>query len=565
MAAHRDYFSGWRDETFDCTCGWSGTSNGMSMELFAALAEYTCGGCDAHLILVSFPTGDDIKRAAAGGDEEARSMLEAVLRREREREEPRPPEVADAADLPPWLDEARTTPGFASFWDDGPAGTRAYVLACVALAGLDARSPADRTQLYAELITEPRATVVERLSAGEVPGEAVNTLERCDAAHFQLADWTALFAQLRDARTRRALSHVPHVTTTLVRQLAAIPPGLRRPSTLELLTTLAIDAEHWARITDALEQVGPDERQALIRGARNLGTAGDFFDLLYRCTDAALATSMARHGPIDLGPRFQPIVGADAMRAEGERMDNCLGRLVDRAMRGQSAYFAWRGEPRATVELSAVAGHWMLGEVNGQANEPVGPITEAAIRAAVVEAMGPDAVRDDHEAAGRVRGAAFEQWMTVGRRGFPDHDRADLAEVLWSLHGRALGPGDGAYVILAIPDGAYVQVLADRGSTYVVEISSHRYIPGVSDHLTSATVRLLEESGFEWPRDQANFQRILLVERHTDCVDLADFALGALRDMFGVREVSELSREVHVPRGDIALAATAHMKALLEK
>ena len=185
--------------------------------------------------------------------------------------------------------------------------------------------------------------------------------------------------------------------------------------------------------------------------------------------------------------------------------------------------------------------------------------------AAVVEALGPDAVRDGHEAAGRVRGAAFEQWMAAGRRGFPDHDRADLAEVLWSLHGRALGPGDGAYVILEIPDGAYVQVLADRGSTYLVEISSHRYIPGVSDHLTSATVRLLEESGFEWPRDQANFQRILLVERHTDCVDLADFALGALRDMFGVREFSELRREVHVPRGDIELAVNAHMESLLEK
>ena len=103
-----------------------------------------------------------------------------------------------------WLDEARATPGFAAFWDEGPAGTRAYVLACVALADLGARAPADRAQLYTELITEPRATVVDRLSHGEVPGDAVKTLERCDASRFQLADWAALFALFGDAKWRTA-------------------------------------------------------------------------------------------------------------------------------------------------------------------------------------------------------------------------------------------------------------------------------------------------------------------------------------------------------------------------
>ena len=60
-------------------------------------------------------------------------------------------------------------------------------------------------------------------------------------------------------------------------------------------------------------------------------------------------------------------------------------------------------------------------------------------------------------------------------------------------------------------------------------------------------VRLLEECGFQWPRIKANFSRLFRVECRDDCVELAEFTLGALREMFGLQKVGELGRRVHIP------------------
>lgn len=49
----------------------------MNIEPFAELAEYSRPDCDAHMILVTYPTEDDVREAAARGDEEAARMLAA--------------------------------------------------------------------------------------------------------------------------------------------------------------------------------------------------------------------------------------------------------------------------------------------------------------------------------------------------------------------------------------------------------------------------------------------------------------------------------------------------------
>ncbi len=473
-----------------------------------------------------------------------------------------PPVVPSFDGLGPWIEQGRARPSFRSFWDEAEPTGRAYVVACVALANLGALGVDERAAVFDRIASQPRATVLARLGQGKVAARSVRILERCDAVSFRLQDWRVLFSHLEDAETGRALGHVRTVTTTLVRQLSSVPAALRLPALLDVLAVTAVDRAHWSRLAVALEQAGPDRRPTLMRTARDVRTAADLWDLFYRCCDAALAVTMQQHAPIDLGPRFLPLVGEQALRLEGQRMENCLGRLVDRATRGQSAYFAWQGEPRATIELAAVAGHWLLGDVAGHANKPLDAQTESAIRAAVGEVLGPDAVADRGGALARARGAGFEHCAEVGRREFLERDREELAAALWSIHGRALSPSKGAYVTVGT-DQVYFQCLADPGSTYFVELSSHRYQPTVSDHLSSETVTLLETSGFEWPRGKANFKRILRVESRADCIELADFALGALREMFGVRTVAELSRKVHIPIGEVERDALAQVEAML--
>jgi hypothetical protein len=55
----------------------------MATEMFRELAAYSSPKCHAHLVLVSYPTGDEVRRAAEAGNAEALRMLQRVLESER--------------------------------------------------------------------------------------------------------------------------------------------------------------------------------------------------------------------------------------------------------------------------------------------------------------------------------------------------------------------------------------------------------------------------------------------------------------------------------------------------
>jgi hypothetical protein len=87
MALHLDYYDEiWRTEELVCACGWRGKSAAASSEHFRALCEYSCPVCYASLLLVSHPTADDIRSAAARGNTEAQGELETLIRVERRHE-----------------------------------------------------------------------------------------------------------------------------------------------------------------------------------------------------------------------------------------------------------------------------------------------------------------------------------------------------------------------------------------------------------------------------------------------------------------------------------------------
>ncbi len=469
-------------------------------------------------------------------------------------------------DLASSVAEARQVPRFCALWDEGSAPTRAFAAACLALVDLSERTAPERASVYERIATEPRAAVLALLGPGRGLAESVKTIERCDAPAFARNDWTTLFEQLAQPKTRRALAHMPVVTSTLVRQIPLVPESFRRPALFMVISQLAVDAEHWRQFATAVDEAGPDRLAGLLRGGRAIKTAADFWALFHRCLDAARMETMSRRGPVVLGEQFEPLIGTTALRREGQRMTNCLGRLTERAARGQSSYFAWLGAPRATVELVAVAGSWVLGEIGVAGNAPLPAETETSIRASIAASLGAAAVADRREAAGRVRGAAFEHCMAVARAGFTDRERAEVADALWSLHGRSLSPTEGAFAIVEArkSESLYFQCLADPGSNYFVEISSHWYAPAMSSYLTSAAVRLLDDSGFEWPRKLANFKRLFHVASRSDCEDLADFALGALHELFGVHPEAELNLKVHVPVGAGIRAANEQLAAILE-
>ena len=73
------YFSAdWRQRVIACPCTWEGDSRGMRMQLHETATDYACPACEATLLIVAHPDIEQVRQAAAEGNEEARMQLQIV-------------------------------------------------------------------------------------------------------------------------------------------------------------------------------------------------------------------------------------------------------------------------------------------------------------------------------------------------------------------------------------------------------------------------------------------------------------------------------------------------------
>jgi len=70
MPGYVNYFDGWQDRETACdSCEWRGIGSGTAMgELFRDLYERDCPQCGSRLLVVSFPTNEEIRAAAAASN-----------------------------------------------------------------------------------------------------------------------------------------------------------------------------------------------------------------------------------------------------------------------------------------------------------------------------------------------------------------------------------------------------------------------------------------------------------------------------------------------------------------
>jgi hypothetical protein len=77
------YFDGYRSETFHCpSCSWAGGFEQLEQEQYRDLFDGSCPQCEKMLMIVSYPTAEEIRKAAADGNEKAQQMLPAAKQRE---------------------------------------------------------------------------------------------------------------------------------------------------------------------------------------------------------------------------------------------------------------------------------------------------------------------------------------------------------------------------------------------------------------------------------------------------------------------------------------------------
>lgn len=61
------YYDAYATEEFACRCGWRGSFERLSTEMFDQLFDASCPKCGTMLAIVSFPTADEVRRASREG------------------------------------------------------------------------------------------------------------------------------------------------------------------------------------------------------------------------------------------------------------------------------------------------------------------------------------------------------------------------------------------------------------------------------------------------------------------------------------------------------------------
>jgi tetratricopeptide (TPR) repeat protein len=97
---HLNYYDYDRDEPLTCpSCGWSGRG-ADNEEYFEELLDVRCPRCDRMVLIVSLPTGEETRAAAAAGNPDAQGELPDVEARETFLERAQGLELKEAAQLP---------------------------------------------------------------------------------------------------------------------------------------------------------------------------------------------------------------------------------------------------------------------------------------------------------------------------------------------------------------------------------------------------------------------------------------------------------------------------------
>ena len=451
----------------------------------------------------------------------------------------------------PWLTEGQSVPAFASLWN-ADSGSRAWALACLSLAKVDQLDEGARQALYRDAATRPRRAMLAELTGRPATSASLRTIEHVDPADFRREDWVALFEIVGRGAGRGGIGHVPVITRALVEQFDAIPPALRVSRLLAAAASVRVADARWLALGDALAALPDSVRTSLVRAARRVDGVCALWDYVFRCLRAG---EEAARFPIDappLGMLFVPLSSADAMRRQGLAMSNCMASKVRDVLDGEAVYYRWIGAEPAHVELMRLPASrgWTPGVMAGRGNAALSMTTRNAILSAMRRELGERLIEDaagavdldPPEAPGVAVGAA------AGREHFTQPEIERVARRLRRIRGRSLAADRGAFCIIDLPNGAYVQFMSriDR-PWYWAEISSHRFVPAVGDFMTQDAVSFLESCNMAWPTTKANFRCSIAVRSDADCERVAAFALGAIRRVFGQSSGAPFKLTVNIP------------------
>ncbi len=457
--------------------------------------------------------------------------------------------------LAPLIMEAIREPLFAARWnDESDESFRPFAVAVIELRDAQRLPAATREALFRDLALRKRNQILSDILHKPIASRVIRALSRTDWKDFVRDDWDALFSLLMREGENSVLGHVRRITPIFVRQFGLIPEELRVAKLLNVASNLYVPAERWEQLRHFLQRADADERADMLRTAAALDSKGEFWDLYFRCEGKYWQSFNLPHS-LCTAELLEPIASPLQMQAEGLCMNNCLANRVSRVLSGNRIYFRLRDNTEVNAELIRQEDGWVPGDILGRGNSVVPANTAEKIRTELQRLA--ETIRTTAESSvAAEQDACIERLRTLARESFADVDVAELVGPLRSIQGRSQSWTNGAYAIVNVESGKYVQFLCSPdGKEYLCEICSHKYDDEVNEVLTADIVDLIEKCGFVWPNGEDNFLRWFNVSSETDVHAMAELALAILARVFGHRNGLRLTIKTHIP--DQGLTETA--------
>jgi hypothetical protein len=312
---------------------------------------------------------------------------------------------------------------------------------------------------------------------------------------------------------------------------------------MTLLNRLRISRPRWHALTRALAADAPSARDACIDALRIVRAPGDFFE-------AVMALSLHDEDDEPFFPRpplrhalLRPITSADELRAEARFMRNKLESLLPTARSGLHCWLHWNGPEPATVQFGRDGAGWRLESILGREHVALDAANEAAIRAAATAALASAPPPGPPRSIG-----AIPEIRRILDEPIWRERLAEVAGALKAIRGQGRAINRGAFCILELDEGRYVEMLSVyRTQDFILEAVSHRHSAVVDAKLTERMVDFLARADMAWPRGKTNFMRLCHVANDQDLLDLAALALALLATLFGYRPRQTLPVKVHLP------------------
>lgn len=262
-----------------------------------------------------------------------------------------------------------------------------FVIACLLLSGAEACDTVGRRNLCRAIMHEKRASLMRRAGALRSPRGAVRVISRVQLASIGAETRRELLKVLSEPSKIRFVGNFEILTPRILSLAAKLPAWICIDKISRHLRESPDDRSFDATLlalAELVQQEPGDWRERIRRSLHRAGSGKHLVSLIGSWHQCLVEVRTYPSPPLPASGCLKPISSAAMLRSESRVMNNCIRDYLNQVLCGDSYFYVWKAEERATIHLKRNgAGRWDLESCAGARNGLLTEQTDVEIRAAL--------------------------------------------------------------------------------------------------------------------------------------------------------------------------------------